>query len=165
MNNLKQAQTVCIEDMFALFELADKYLLGQLKQYWQGELLLIVQGFETQEFKPSNLHASHAARDRLTEFVKGCYSCEIPAGEILKNRFIDMVLRGSSDVGHGKKCKMVHYERAIRAIPKAGLDILTAFSQKPAGKIVKVLLENPASLKMLTEDMDFLLKTLDAMRT
>ena len=160
--NLVTTRRPSTADKFALLELADKYLFGQLKDYWCSQLSMIVQSIESQIFKSPHSPLPEGMGNTLIAFVRGSYGCEIPAGEGLREQFVSMAQRSPLTLIDGKKFIVVVYERAIRATPKAGLDIITAFSKEPSGQLLKVFLENLKTLEVLTEDVDFLLQTLGA---
>ena len=164
MNNLQKTLKIDTSKKVQLLELAEKYLSHELKEHLLSELQEIMEVFADRFFKRNHPQPSEKEITELTAVVKAFYDCEIPAGEELRKYFVEMVLRSPQTVHVGRKFRMVAYERLIRATPKAALDIFTTFSKKPSGQLMKALLEYPAALKMLTEDIDFTLHVLNAVK-
>ena len=166
LETLCRAQKVHIKDKFALLEVTDKYLFEPLRDFWKSQVRRHIEDFRRIYHGGQTPRQFEVELNNLTALAKGLWRCgNMPAIDDLRQNFFEMAvlsprINGIAD----KKFLRIFHDRLLRVTPQIGLDILEAFSHKPGGQVMKVLLETPATFAMLIEDEEFLLKTLGAMR-
>jgi len=164
-------------DAFALFALADRLELAEMKRYWHTALLTKAQNLDVEIKIASGVMPSDEEKKRLQEkaqnlisFFNHAYDCENPGIDKIRMAAVELLERmpaqyrgGTSQGSIGRSQLMDILGDSIINKPQLGIDVIHALARSKNNQPVLELLKYRSMLDMLEADSQVIVQLVNSL--